>query len=420
MEGTMLKWAVIAGLLFVLGQGPINNAGGGTDAPLFSGEAYVENEILVTFKPGVSKMGKSQAHRRLGAISHQDAYGNSYQVIKVREGMVERMVDRYSRHPLVAHAEPNYIRKACFTPNDPYFSFQWHLSQIKMEEAWDMSTGEGVTVAVVDTGINSDGRDGFGGRLVSGHNTINRANPDGTVDNNGHGTHVAGTIAQQTHNGTGVAGVAYEASIMPIKALNRMGQGTVRSIADGIRWATDHGAEVINMSLAGDYFSWIEKRAVDYAYNRGVVLVASSGNETALEVSYPAAYENCIAVGAIRYDEVIAAYSNGGSALDVVAPGGDATVDQNYDGYPDGVLQETFPLHLFGRSFGWDWYYYEGTSMAAPHVAGVAALIIAENPNYAPDDVRAALINTAKDLGSPGWDELYGFGLVDAAAALRY
>jgi serine protease len=420
MEGKTFEWIAIAGLLFVLGNASVSRAGGATHVPLFSEEAYVENEILVTFKPGTPKAGKDQTHRRLGALRHEDAYGDYYQVIKVKEGTVERMVERYSRHPLVEYAEPNYVRKACFIPNDQRFSSQWHLSQINMEQAWDLSTGEGVTVAVVDSGVNPYGRDGFGGRLVSGYNPITRSNPNVTVDNNGHGTHVAGTIGQETHNGTGVAGVAYDASIMPIKVLNRMGQGTTRAIADGIRWATDHGADVINMSLSGDYSSWTERRAVNYAYNRGVVLVASSGNETALEVGYPAAYENCIAVGAVRYDEVITAYSNGGLALDLVAPGGDVTVDQNFDGDPDGVLQETFFFYLFGRSFGWGWYYYEGTSMAAPHAAGVAALIVSRNSHYTPDDVRAALINTAKDLGAPGWDELYGYGLIDAAAALRY
>ena len=273
---------------------------------------------------------------------------------------------------------------------------------------------------MLDSGVNSAGPDGFGGRLVAGYSAVNPSNPDFTEDNNGHGTHVAGTIAQQTNNAAGVAGIAFNASVMPVKVLNRMGWGTTRQISDGIRWAAEHGADVINMSLGGYGNSQALEDAVNYAYNRGVVLVAASGNEGAAEVAYPAAYENCIAVGAIRYDEVVADYSNRGLALDVVAPGGDVTEDLNEDGYADGVIQETFRYSFAGRALGWWYPFWEGTSMASPHVAGVAALIIAVNPGYTPDAVRDAISNTAKDLGAPGWDEVYGYGLLDASAALEY
>jgi serine protease len=330
------------------------------------------------------------------------------------------MVDLYRGHAQVEYAEPNYIYKAFFTPDDPHFSLQWHLTQINVERAWDISTGEGVTVAVLDSGVNSAGPDGFGGRLVSGYSAVNIANPTVTEDGNGHGTHVAGTIAQQTNNETGVAGIAYNASIMPVKVLNKWGLGTNRQIGDGIRWAADHGADVINLSLGGYWRSRFLEEAVDYAYNRGVVLVAASGNEGIRWVAYPAAYENCIAVGSVRYDEVVADYSNRGLALDIVAPGGDVTEDLNEDGYVDGVIQETFSFAFAGRAFGWDYQFWDGTSMASPHVAGVAALIIAANPDYTPNDVRDAIFNTAKDLGAPGWDEVYGYGLVDAAAAVEY
>jgi serine protease len=384
------------------------------------GQKYLANEILVKFKPGISTKLKERLHRKLGALGREDAYGNHYQVIRVREGTVEKMVRRYQGHAEVAYAEPNYIYTAFFIPNDPAFSVQWHLTQINVEGAWNMSSGEGVTVAVLDSGVNSTGFDGFGGRLVPGYSAVNFSNPDFTEDANGHGTHVAGTIAQETNNATGVAGIAFRASIMPVKVLNRRGWGTNRQISDGIRWAADHGADVINMSLGGYMRSRNMEDAVNYAYDRGVVLVAACGNGGIDRVAYPAAYENCIAVGAVRYDEVVADYSNRGLELDVVAPGGDVGEDLNEDGYGDGVLQETFRYSLAGQALGWGYPFWEGTSMASPHVAGVAALIIAANPNYTPADVRNAIINTAVDLGDSGWDEVYGYGLLDAAAALAY
>ncbi len=420
MRSNILKWVITVGFMLGCGTAQISGAAAASGATLVPGQDYVANEILVKFKPGISKKIREQVHQRLGALNQEDTYGNYYQAIKIKEGTVKQMVDLYLRHAVVEYAEPNYIYKAYFTPNDPAFAVQWHLTQIKVERAWDISTGEGVTVAVLDSGVNSAGPDGFGGRLVAGYSAVNPLNPDFTEDNNGHGTHVAGTIAQQTNNAAGVAGIAYNASVMPVKVLNRMGRGTTRQITDGIRWAADHGADVINMSLGGYGNSQALEDAVNYAFNRGVVLVAASGNEGATEVAYPAAYENCIAVGAIRYDEVVADYSNRGLALDIVAPGGDVAEDLNEDGYADGVLQETFRFSFAGRALGWWYPFWQGTSMASAHVAGVAALIIAVNPGYTPDAVRDAISNTAKDLGAPGWDEVYGYGLLDAPAALEY
>lgn len=420
MKSTILHWVFTVGLILGYGTAPGSSADAASGASPGPGQDYVADEILVKFKPGISKKIKERVHRKLGALRQEDGYGDYYQVIKVKNGAVKEMVELYLRHSPVDYAEPNYIYEACFTPNDPAYLLQWHLSQIKVERAWDISTGEGVTVAVLDSGVNSGGPDGFGGRLVVGYSAVNSSNPLFTEDNNGHGTHVAGTIAQQTNNAAGVAGIAYNALIMPVKVLNKMGWGTTRQITDGIRWAADHGAKVINMSLGGYGNSRILEEAVNYAYNRGVVLVAAAGNEGAHEVVYPAAYQNCIAVGAVRYDEVVADYSNKGAALDIVAPGGDVTEDLNEDGYPDGVIQETFRVSIASRALGWGYPFWQGTSMASAHVAGVAALIIGANSHYTPDDVRDAIINTAKDLGAPGWDEVYGHGLVDAAAALEY
>jgi len=376
---------------------------------------YAPDQILVTFNDGVSDTEIAQVHKSLGALSARESYGKFYHLVTVREGTVEEMIRAYSQIPSVKHAEPDYFRFINFTPNDELYSNQWNFPQINLPSAWDRSTGSGVTAAVVDTGVNPNGDDGFDNRLLQGYNFVKNTN--NPTDDNGHGTHVAGTIGEETNNSTGCAGVAFNASILPVKVLNRRGVGYSSNINDGIRWAADHGADVINLSLGSSTSSQAEEDAINYAYNKGVVICAASGNDGADTVGYPAAYENCIAVGATRYDKNIAPYSNTGVALDVVAPGGDISVDQNNDGNPDGILQETFTRFLF--RYYWDYYYFQGTSMASPHVAGVAALIISIHPTYTPAQVRNAIQSSAQNLGDPGWDPEFGWGLIDANAALN-
>lgn len=326
----------------------------------------------------------------------------------------------------VMYAEPNYIATAYTVPNDLYYSYQWHLDNttyggIHAESAWNVTRGAGVVVAVIDTGIAyenyfiySQAPDLANTSFVAGYDFIN--NDTHPNDDNGHGTHVAGTVAQSTNNNIGVAGVAYEASLMPVKVLDKSGSGSYADVAEGIRWAADHGANVISLSLGGPSSSLALQEAVAYAYNNGVVVVAASGNENGV-VGYPAAYDDyVIAVGATRFDETRAPYSNYGSSLDIVAPGGDLQVDQNGDSYGDGVLQQTFS----GSYSSFNYYFFQGTSMATPHVAGVAALVIANGNAATPDQVRAALESSADDLGATGRDNFYGYGLVNAAAALTY
>jgi subtilisin family serine protease len=234
-------------------------------------------------------------------------------------------------------------------------------------------------------------------------------------DDNSHGTHVAGTIAQTTNNGFGVAGVAFGTTIMPVKVLNAAGTGTLEGVAEGIRYAVDNGADAISLSLGGPSSSTLQS-AVAYAYNNGVTVVAASGNENAGTVSYPAAYDDyVIAVGATQYDETRAPYSNYGSSLDIVAPGGNTGVDQNGDGYKDGVLQNTFGV----TPVDWGYWFYQGTSMATPHVSGVAALLLARDQTLTPTEIRGILQSTADDLGVAGRDNTFGWGLVNARAALE-
>ncbi len=303
-----------------------------------------------------------------------------------------------------------------FRPNDPYYKHQWHLDQIQMPAAWTRSRGRGAVVAILDTGVlyrtsgpYRQAPDLANTRFVEGFDAIGRdGSPD---DEHGHGTHVAGTVAQSTNNGLGVAGVAPEAALMPVRVLDARGSGGWGSLAAGIRYAADNGADVINMSLGGGMPSQVVRRAIDYAHDKGVVIVAAAGNASKSKVEYPAAYDHVIAVGAVRFDEQLSFYSSYGRGLDVVAPGGDLRVDQNGDGMPDGVLQNTM---VRGRPDQHDYLAYQGTSMATPHVAGVAALLKASGVTD-PDAVERILTSTAKKKRDT---RRYANGLIQADAAL--
>ena len=310
-------------------------------------------------------------------------------------------------------------------PNDACFRYQWHMRQLGMPEAWKRGNGKGVVVAVIDTGVTKVA-DLADTKFVPGYNFV--ANNDNAADDHGHGTHVAGTIAQSTNNKLGVAGVAYGASIMPIKVLSARGSGSVAGIAQGIRWAADHGANVINMSLGGPTRLGSLGAAVKYARDKGVVIVAAAGNDGHGRVGYPAAYPGVIAVAATQFDESTTFYSNWGKEIDVAAPGGNTRVDQNGDGKPDGVLQHTI---VPGQTSKTDYLWFMGTSMASPHAAGVAALIMGAGVRK-PDAVEEILLGTARKPkvnqtnavaagGEAGVriDDHYGAGIVDAAAALK-
>ncbi len=307
--------------------------------------------------------------------------------------------------------------RGAFRPNDPYYRHQWHLDQVQMPHAWLRTRGRGVVVAVIDTGVlyrdHERGRrapDLAGTRFAPGWDFVDGdATPD---DEHGHGTHVAGTIAQSTHNAIGVAGVAPDATIMPIRVLDARGAGRSGDIAAAIRWAADHGADVINMSLGGGLPSRAMASAIEYAHDKGVVVVAAAGNTGRGRVEYPAAYEHVIAVGAVRMDGTRAYYSSYGDALDLMAPGGDLRVDQNGDGMPDGVVQNTM---VRGDPMQHDYLGFQGTSMAAPHVAGVVALLRAEGLRD-PDAIERVLCESAREVG-PNSD--FGAGLLQADAALQ-
>ena len=325
-----------------------------------------------------------------------------------------------SEDSTVEYAEPNYLvgmagapRAAPppLTPNDPYFNLQWNFQTVQMPAAWDRATGANVTVAIIDTGIDFGAPDLANANRLQGYDFVN--DDSDPTDDQGHGTHVAGTVAQRTNNGLGVAGVAFDARLLPVKVLNATGQGSFESIVQGITYAVGQGADVINMSLASRQSSRSMEDAVRFAHDRGVVVVVAAGNSGS-SVEYPAAYDHSvIAVGATRFDNTRAHYSNFGPQIDLVAPGGDISVDQNNDSWADGVLQQTFSSSGSGYSFR----FFEGTSMASPHVAGAAALLLSRKPEASPDEIKAILMQTA--LTGLGPAEQFGAGLLQVAQALE-
>jgi serine protease len=286
------------------------------------------------------------------------------------------------------------------TGTDAYRSQQWDFSKISVAGAWQTSTGAGVTVAVIDTGVDAKHPD-LAVNVLSGYDAI--ANKAGvSTDPNGHGTHVAGTIAAVTGNGVGVSAIAPDTKILPVKVLGSDGSGYMSDTAEGIIWAADHGAGVINMSLGSSAKVTAVTNAITYARSKGVVVVAAAGNDRAKgsPTNYPAADAGVIGVAATDSADKVASYSNAGSYVDVAAPG--------------SAILSTYPTALNSSGYG----SMSGTSMATPHVAAVAALLKAYNPALTPDQVQAALQSSSVDLGAKGRDNDYGYGRIDAATAL--
>ncbi len=382
---------------------------------------YAAGEILVKFKDVVVNKQIDSINSTYGtSVIYTSPYAGFKRIKIPFERTVPEMVELYRESLLVEYAEPNYIAYAYWTPNDPLYSYQWHFPQIKMSSAWDIQGGgdPGIIVTVLDSGVAYEdygpyqrAPDLAGANFLPGYDFVNSdSHPN---DDNGHGTHVTGTIAQTTNNSLGVAGIAFDCSIMPVKVLNAGGSGTYQQIADGIYYAVDNGADVMNASLGGSFDSNTMYNAVQYAYDSNVVFVAATGNDNSI-IAYPARYDECIAVGAVDVNKARAYYSNYGTGMELMAPGGDTSVDLNGDGYVDGVLQQTFSA---GDPSNFAYWFWQGTSMAAPHVTGLVALMLSRGARGV-ENIRDTLHSTAEDLGAPGYDTVYGYGLIDAAAAL--
>lgn len=347
-------------------------------------------------------------------------------------------------NPEVAFAGLNYTRHILFTPNDPFYKYQWHYTQINLPQTWDMTTGANAVVAVIDTGV-ALGHPDLQGQLMAGYDFIRNPanagdgdgidpNPDDPGDHSNddgsssfHGTHVTGTIVAATNNAIGAAGVAFNARVMPLRVCG-ITNCTSYDIEQAVRFAAglanDSGtvparrADVINISLGGTAPSPTEQSVYSQALAAGVIVVAAAGNDGANQPNYPAALNGVIAVGAVDAKKARAPYSNFGSWVTLVAPGGNTRQDINGDGQADGVLSTV--ANDSGGKLVYDYALWQGTSMATPHVAGVMALMKAVAPSLTPQTVMSWLTSGAltDDLGAAGKDDQFGCGLINASKAV--
>ncbi len=436
--------AGLAGLIFAEGAGLDSQTVQADDGVRVLDPAYLElrqEEARTALPPRVivqfrSSVDDRQAERCVGdaggARASRSAFGPRYSVEPMAGLDARGLVDRLNAMSEVEFAEIDAPVRAHFTPNDERFALQWHLKMLAAERIWDIQKGDpSVAVAVLDTGVAYEDfgpyrkAPDFGGTVfLPGFNVFTgdaHAN-----DDNFHGTHVASIIAESTNNGVGVAGIAYQTAIMPVKVLDRNGDGFNAQVAEGIDYVVNfrqggvNPVRVINLSLGGTTRTQALEAAINRAVAAGITVVASSGNDNIGTVDYPAAFDNVIAVGSVDGRKVKAPYSNFGTAIDLVAPGGDLRRDDNGDGRPDGVLQQTFDpaTAALGRYDNFAYYFVVGTSQAAPQVSAAAALLARQGIKD-PRAIQASLERTAEDLGDPGRDDRYGFGLIRPAEALK-
>ncbi|MDI3547058.1 MAG: serine protease [Halanaerobiales bacterium] len=340
--------------------------------------------------------------------------GNTYK-IKITSSEKFNLIDSLANNPLISYIEPDYLVhiQDYTVPNDPGYSQQWNLKMLGLSRTWNSYQGSNnVVVAVVDTGI-LPGHPDLKDNLVPGYDFVDNDNdPTDTDPNFSHGTHVAGIIGAVTNNREGIAGINWHVRIMPVRVIGPGGSGGYSALISGIREAVDRGADVINLSLAGEVDSPSLHDAVKYAVAKGVTVVAAAGNNNSTPILYPARYPEVISVGAIGPTKERAYYSNYGPNLDLVAPGGDSSVfsaEINSILSTAGYMESTGPVHQYT--------YAQGTSMAAPHVSGLVALLYSAGITD-PEDIKDLLKRTADDLGPAGEDDWYGAGLVNINRAL--
>jgi thermitase len=348
---------------------------------------------------GVTKVEpvfKSRSGRKL----LQDSRLSNVLLLNLREDVEETTaLQAYTSLEEVEYAELNYLYYIFVTPNDSFFSSQYALYSpsyqgIDAVGGWDIEQGNNsIIVAIIDTGIDYTHED-LTGKVIRGYDFVNEDYDP--RDDHGHGTHVAGVAGATANNGRGIAGVCPGCSLLAIKVVSANGSGDNASIANGIANAVSHGAQVINLSLGGLDRSSTIKLAVEQAYQSGAVIVAASGNDGSGVPLYPAAFSEVIAVGATdRYGDR-ASFSNYGSHLELAAPG--------------QSIYSTLP----GNSYeAWN-----GTSMACPHAAGLAGLLLSQDPTLTNQQVRQLMAATAQDLGSAGLDSYFGYGRINAYSAL--
>lgn len=408
---------------------------------------YVPGQLIVKYKPGLQSLSSVQSavYETDGIVVESLASGT--QLLQVAETEdIFQIAEELEENPYIEYVEPNYIVRAfdinnqsgdifelkegilpnnlSEEPNDTYFSQQYGLKMINAPTVWSqISSDEDVTVAVIDTGVDNNHPDLFG-RVLTGHNFVDKNsrgisyNSDVAYDDHGHGTHVSGIIAGITNNQLGIASVVGPGNvkILPLKMLDDTGRGTSFNLAKAIRNAGDQGAKIINLSLGSNFATSVERDAIAYVQDLGCLVIAAAGNESSrVEYTYPASYPGVMSVAAVDRMEKPAWFSNYGPTLDISAPGVDilstlpAEVVSQYQSRGDKVIGD--------RNNG---YYvaWSGTSMATPHVVGVAALYKLAHPGASPLEISEMLALTAKDIGEIGRDSSTGYGLVDAAAVL--
>ncbi|MBI3943064.1 MAG: S8 family serine peptidase [Chloroflexi bacterium] len=396
---TMRRLGLILAFLLLLLAAPTSLQTIATADPLPFGATqtdpgYVPDQVLVRFWATVNDVNQEVVVTRYNAqvVKKIDSIG--VQVWNLPPNQMANVLASLRNENSVEFAEPNYLAYISGAPNDASYAQQWALSKIQAAQAWDLGTGDpNIIVGVVDTGADFSHPD-LAGKLVPGYNFVaNNSNPQ---DDHGHGTHVSGITAAATNNGLGIAGVGYNVRVMPLKALSASGSGSHADIANAIIYGADHGVKVINMSLGGSSTSATLQDAVNYAYNKGVTIVAAAGNDNSSAPSYPGAYPNVIAVASTDSSDLKSSFSNYGSNISVAAPG-------------SGILSTVV---------GGSYQAWSGTSMASPHVAGLAALVLSAKPTLTNSQVRQIIQNSADDLGSPGWDQYFGYGRINAYKAM--
>jgi subtilisin family serine protease len=363
-------------------------------------------DVIVHFRQDAPLAGVAGALDSADVTATSGAAGSGVVLVEPEAGQsVDDAIDALAGDPNVLFAEPDLKVSLALTPNDPYYACpappaaqtcQWHYPQINLPAAWDITTGSSsVIIAVLDTGVMLTHPD-LDGKITSGANAgYDFHNDDSNpTDDHGHGTFVAGIAAAESNNGQWVAGVCWACKIMPVKVLGADGQGSTYNVAAGIDWARTQGADVINLSLGGTATNATLENAVNAAWNAGIVVVAATGNDNG-PVYYPAAYANALAVGSNDINGARSSFSNYGASIDVMAPG------------------ESVVSTILGGGYGMG----SGTSFAAPHVAGLAALIISAGVTDH-EEVVSLIKTTATDMGTAGFDNLTGWGRVNAAAAV--
>ncbi|WP_379993209.1 S8 family serine peptidase [Dactylosporangium matsuzakiense] len=356
--------------------------------------------VLVRFKPDASAASADRAVKSRNAQVAGAVHGTRFVRVTTAGSAVD-LVGELQKDPSVDSVSLDLRRRASAAPNDPGYVYgdQSYLSAIRMPEAWDRSRGSAdQVIAVVDTGVDGAHQD-LTGRVLAGYNAITNANVAANTnsDDNGHGTMVAGIAAASTNNGVGIAGAAWDARILPVKVLDANGDGFDSDIAEGITWAADHGAKIINLSLGGPGDNAALHDAVTYATNKGALVVVAAGNDGNDTVQYPAAYPEALAVAATDSTGKLTDFSSYGDWVDVAAPGWEVT--------------STYPNQSYATG--------DGTSFSAPLVSGVAALVRTNFPGITPADLLARIKANAEDSGGPqGFDPYFGAGLVNAFRAV--